>query len=228
MQNGPGVQGKRWPKYRYCFACLKVRGGSPPSNRSLGSLTPSQRLAKFVSKNNPCVSCLARLSPGPMAQSSRTYLLSRPMPLSTLSERLFRLATRATIYRSAQGPPAPKSPKTKKASKRVFVGVCKKSPKIPENVTNHKMLQEVQFRVLFDFFGYFRGLFCRHPKRLFLRLFGDWGPETTVNGRSGRKFRPAHARVSCPLQSLALRSQPPSTGVPRVPGRESAPKIAFE
>ena len=24
----PGVQRKRWPQYRYCFSCLKVRGGS--------------------------------------------------------------------------------------------------------------------------------------------------------------------------------------------------------
>ena len=30
-EKGPGVQGKRWPKYRYCFSCLKVRGGSLPS-----------------------------------------------------------------------------------------------------------------------------------------------------------------------------------------------------
>ena len=27
-KKGPGAQGKRWPKYRYCFSCLKVRGGS--------------------------------------------------------------------------------------------------------------------------------------------------------------------------------------------------------
>ena len=33
-EKGPGVQGKRWPKYRYCFSCLKVRGGSPPSNKT--------------------------------------------------------------------------------------------------------------------------------------------------------------------------------------------------
>ena len=33
------------------------------------------------------------------------------------------------------------------------------------------------FRVFFDFFGYFRGLFCRPPKRLFSRLFWDFGPE---------------------------------------------------
>ena len=28
---GPGVQGKRWPKYRYRFSSFKVRGGSQPS-----------------------------------------------------------------------------------------------------------------------------------------------------------------------------------------------------
>ena len=28
----PGVQGKMWPKYRYWFSYLKVRGGSLPSN----------------------------------------------------------------------------------------------------------------------------------------------------------------------------------------------------
>ena len=30
-EKGPGVQGKRWPKYRYRFSCLKVRGGPLPS-----------------------------------------------------------------------------------------------------------------------------------------------------------------------------------------------------
>ena len=30
-EKGPGVQGERWPKYRYCFSCLKLRGGSLPS-----------------------------------------------------------------------------------------------------------------------------------------------------------------------------------------------------
>ena len=24
-------RGKGWPKYRYCFSCLKVKGGSRPS-----------------------------------------------------------------------------------------------------------------------------------------------------------------------------------------------------
>ena len=34
-EKGPGVQGKRWPKYRYCFSCLKVRGGPLPSKTRL-------------------------------------------------------------------------------------------------------------------------------------------------------------------------------------------------
>ena len=36
-EKGPGVQGKRWPKYRYCFSCLKVKGGSLPSKISCGA-----------------------------------------------------------------------------------------------------------------------------------------------------------------------------------------------
>ena len=32
------------------------------------------------------------------------------------------------------------------------------------------------FGVLFDFWGYFRGLFCRPPKRLFSRFFWDFWP----------------------------------------------------
>ena len=35
-QKGPGGQGKSWPKYRYCFSCLKVRGGSLPSKSGKG------------------------------------------------------------------------------------------------------------------------------------------------------------------------------------------------
>ena len=39
---GPGVQGTMWPKYRYWFSCLKVRGGSLPSNK---------RFSKMISWN---------------------------------------------------------------------------------------------------------------------------------------------------------------------------------
>ena len=85
--------------------------------------------------------------------------------------KLNRFATRATIYRSLR---ALRAQNPKKVSKRVFLGVCKK---VPENIRkSRKIPEKVQFRVFFDFFGYFRGLFCRPPKRLFLRLFWDFGP----------------------------------------------------
>ena len=48
----------------------------------------------------------------------------------------------------------------------------------------------VFFSVFLDFFGYFSRLFSRPPKRPFLGLFCDFGPEgpeTPVNGGSGRK-----------------------------------------
>ena len=82
-----------------------------------------------------------------------------------------QLAIRATIYRSLR---ALRAQNRKKVSKRVFLGVRKK---VPENTRkSQKIHQKVQFWVFFDFFGYFRGLFCGPPKRLFLRLFCDFGP----------------------------------------------------
>ena len=41
-EKGPGVQGKRWPKFRYSLSCLKVRGVSPPSNRKGPRHNPKQ------------------------------------------------------------------------------------------------------------------------------------------------------------------------------------------
>ena len=80
-------------------------------------------------------------------------------------------ATRATIYRSLR---ALRARNPKEVSKRVFLGVCKK---VPENTRkSRKTPPKCLILVFFDFFGYFRGLFCRPPKRLFLRLFGDFGP----------------------------------------------------
>ena len=76
------------------------------------------------------------------------------------------------------GPPGPKSQK-KKSQKESFWGSAKKSPKIPEKVK--KIHYKVHlFWVFFCFFGYFQGLFV---------ILGQEGPETPVNGRSGRKDR---------------------------------------
>ena len=103
---------------------------------------------------------------------------------------LILVATRAAIYRSLR---ALRARNRKKVSKRVFSGVCRKvskntqrSLKIPK-----KYPKRSDFSVFLDFFGYFWGLFCRPPKRPFLRLFaipGPDGPETPVNGGSRRKI----------------------------------------
>ena len=72
------------------------------------------------------------------------------------------------------GPPGPKS--QKKVSKRVCLGVCKKSPKIPEKVKKYPNLNG-------DFFA-------DPPKKTlfetFFAILGPEGPETPVNGRSDR------------------------------------------
>ena len=60
-EKGPGVQGKRWPKYRYCFSCLKVRGGSlpskcqvhlPPKNTSCGPRNSTPRRCQKTPRNS--------------------------------------------------------------------------------------------------------------------------------------------------------------------------------
>ena len=76
------------------------------------------------------------------------------------------VAIRATIYRSLR---ALRGQNRKKVSK--IWGSARKSPKMSKKL--HKI---GHLGVFFDFFGYFRGLFCRPPKRLFLRLFCDFGP----------------------------------------------------
>ena len=77
--------------------------------------------------------------------------------------------------KSLPGPPAPGSPK-----------VWKKSRKSPE------IHQKFQFCVVLDFSGgYFQGLFADPPRKTlfetFFAILGPEGPETPVNGRSGRK-----------------------------------------
>ena len=101
-------------------------------------------------------------------------LCQEALALDSKSAADFRLdlcvATQATIYSSLRALWA-RNPQ--KVSKRVFLGSAKKSPKIPEKVEKYS---KIQIWVFFDFFGCFRGLFCRPPKRLFSRLFWDFGP----------------------------------------------------
>ena len=66
----------------------------------------------------------------------------------------------------------PSGPKTtKKSPKSLPRPSGPESQKTPEKDENKGI-----FRGFFDFFGYFRGLFCRPPKRRFSRLFWDFGP----------------------------------------------------
>ena len=99
----------------------------------------------------------------------------------------FIFATRAAIYRSLRTLPGPKS--QKKSQKRSFLGVRRKVPKNTRK--SLKIPKKLRKSVFLDFSGYFLRLFCGPPKRPFLRLFaisGPEGPETPVNGGSGRDF----------------------------------------
>ena len=68
-------------------------------------------------------------------------------------------------------PPGPKSQKSLKKS--LFGGPQKSLKKYPKK---SKKPKKVRKSVIFDFFGYFLRLFCGPPKRLFSRLFCDFGP----------------------------------------------------
>ena len=114
----------------------------------------------------PCrcdaTSSITNLSGGvrsPSERDSQTF-----QGLSLRSERPFT---------GVSGPSGPKI--AKKSQKESFWGSAKKSPKIPEKVKKYTQNWTL-LGVFFDFFGYFRGLFCGPPKRLFLRLFCDFGP----------------------------------------------------
>ena len=75
--------------------------------------------------------------------------------------------------RHLQESPGPPGPKSQKSLKKGLLGGLQKSPeKYPKKSKN---TQKVWKSVFLDFFGYFSGLFCRPPKRPFLRLFCDFG-----------------------------------------------------
>ena len=63
-----------------------------------------------------------------------------------------------------------------------------------------------------DIFGYFRGLFCRPPRRPFLRFFfcaisGPEGQKTPVNGGSGRKSEVSLCVLKVELQEALGEKQ---------------------
>ena len=70
-------------------------------------------------------------------------------------------------------------PKSQKSLEKSLVGGLQKSPrKYPKKSKNTRKMSRFGcfFSGIFDFFGDFRGLFCRPPKRLSSRLFWDFGP----------------------------------------------------
>ena len=103
-----------------------------------------------------------------------------------------RLAARAAInFTGVSGPSGPKIAK-KKSQKGSCWGSTKKSPKNPQKVK--KGPKESDFQAFlgsfFDFLGYFRGLLADPQETLFeTSFFVILGPETPLNGGSGRKRR---------------------------------------
>ena len=109
---------------------------------------------------------------------------------------LFVLATRAAIYRSLR---TLRARNRKKVSKRSFWGSAKKSPK-KYLKKSKKYSKTSENRYFFLLFRVFFGTFLRTPKktfflRRFLVILGPEGPETPVNGGSGRKFVPFHSAL---------------------------------
>ena len=95
-------------------------------------------------------------------------------------------------FTGVSGPSGPEIPK--KSRKESFWGSAKKSSKIPEKVEKDPNNTQIwTFSGLFRLFQVFSGTFLQTPhKTLFETFFGisgPEGPETPVNGRSGRKFQ---------------------------------------
>ena len=93
-------------------------------------------------------------------------------------------ATRATIYRSLR---ALRAQHRKKSQKEAW-GSAKKSPKIPENVEIYTKKSNFGFFLTFQVFS---GTLFADPQKdsfrdFFFAILGPEGPETPVNGRSGR------------------------------------------
>ena len=78
----------------------------------------------------------------------------------------------------------------KKSQKESVWGSAKKYPKVPKKSNNTPQKSNFNFWVFLIFSGIFRDLWKTPKKTLFEIFFATWGPEgpeTPVNGRSGRK-----------------------------------------
>ena len=127
---------------------------------------------------------------------------------------LRRVADPGQHLQESLGPSGPKSPKTSqkgsfRLSAKKSLGKSKHAPNSPIS----------DFRPFLEFLVCFRGLRSDPPKRPFLRPFcdlGPKGPETRVNGGSGRNRRPVSASskpttefAQPHLSRVKRRSSPP-------------------
>ena len=96
---GPGVQAKRWPNYRYCFSCLKVRGGSRPSKRRQSS--SSQKCKSGLGEQLCCESRLlaAQLSVQ-MNLAPNKHILNTRAKKEPQSQRIARTAPKNFLNNS--------------------------------------------------------------------------------------------------------------------------------
>ena len=128
-----------------------------------------------------------RISPGQGVDQWSVHMNFSRNSYGPMALKVSRIATRAAIYRSLR---ALRARNRKKVSKQVFWGVCRKVPKNTRK--SPKIPKKVRKSVFWDFFGYFRDFSADPPKDLFWDFFaisGPEGPETPVNGGSGRNSR---------------------------------------
>ena len=109
-----------------------------------------------------------------------------------------------------QKSPGPEGPELRKKIKRGLFGGLQKSPrKYPKKSENTQ-----NWTLFSDLFGYFRGLFCRPPKRLFLRLFCNFGPGDPCKWSLGSQFKNVKGWFPKPLcKNLERRNGVTTKGV---------------
>ena len=91
----------------------------------------------------------------------------------------------------------------RKSQKESFWRFAKKSPKIPEKVLKYPKLDFSGYFLIF--WGYFRALFCRHPKRLLFKCFAMSGPEARNVTHFLNVSRPIQARSNTSLTMRICR-----------------------
>ena len=93
-EKGPGGHGKSWPKYRCCFSCFQVRGGSLPSRKSCPRIVSDnfwQISSNFPTK--PDTICTLHF----MEQAAGRTLYDKCLQLPTRTPRAQRLKRKSNL-----------------------------------------------------------------------------------------------------------------------------------